>query len=148
MASFIALLQPLQIIFLYPYYQISGSTYANMKRKYETIDTGGCHVVYTIGVAMLDNNQAGSLYEPDDFSGIVPTERMKREAYKDTCVVAFVQEVNSYARTPRDMQLIADFNDRSRYTKLLKSVRLLNIPKGYSFSVYRGKLKLPSWIME
>ena len=144
LASFIALLQPLQIIFLYPYYQVSGSTYTNMKSKYETIDTGGCHVVYTVGVAMLDSNQVGSLYEPDDLSGIVPTERMKREAYKDTCVVAFVQEVNSYARTPRDMQLIADFNDRSRYTNILKSLRLLKSPKGYSFSVYRGKVKLPS----
>lgn len=142
LAAVLSLLQPLQAILLFPYYLTSGSTYSNMKNRFEKIDTGTCHVVYTIGIAWLDEKQSGSVYARDDLSGVVPTERMKSDSKKASCVVAFVQEVNSNSPTPEGMQLIADFSDRSNYTRLLRSLRLLNSPKGYSFKAYTGAVNM------
>ena len=140
LAIIISLLQPVQIILLFPYYLLSGSSYAVMKDRFEKIDTQNCHTVYSTGIAMLDEKQSGSQYQPDNVAGIVPTERMKIDISKNSCVIAFVQEVNGNSPPPRGMQLIADYGDRSSYTRILRSIRLLNNPKGYSFRAYKSEL--------
>ena len=137
-AVVLSLLRPLQASLLFPYYLASGSTYNQMKKRFDEIDTQGCSVVYTTAVAWLDDQQSGSEYLPSEFGGVVQTERMRLENDNKSCVVAFVQEVNSNATSPAGMKLIADLSDRSPYTTLFRSLRLLNSPKGYSFKAYKG----------
>jgi hypothetical protein len=138
LAAFLSLLQPIQAALLFPYYLSSGSTYRQTKAEFELIDTVGCTIVYTTAVAWLDDKQSGSEYMPDELGGIVETERMRQDKDDRACVVAFVQEVNSNSLPPAGMQLIADLGDKSPYTQLLRSLRILNSPKGYSFRAYKG----------
>jgi hypothetical protein len=137
-AAVLSLLQPLQAALLFPYYLVSGSTYNEMKRGFERIDLQNCSPVYTIAVAWLDDKQSGSEYMPSQLGGVVETTRMKTENDNRSCVIAFVQEVNNNSQAPIGMQLISDLTDHSPYTSLLRSLRLLNSPKGYSFRAYRG----------
>lgn len=139
-AASLSLLQPVQAIVLFPYYLASGSTYSEMLNKFDKVDAKNCHIVYTVGIAMLDDKQRGSQYQLDSLSRIMPTERMKIDKHKDSCVVAFVQEVNSNSKPPQGMKLIADFADKSVYTRMLRSLKILNSPKGYSFKAYAGEI--------
>ena len=138
LAAILSLLQPVRASLLFPYYLTSGSTYDQMKKEFEKIDTQGCSVVYTTAVAWLDDQQSGSEYLPSELGGVDQTERMRLENENNSCVVAFVQEVNSNSSSPIGMKLIADLSDQSPYTTLLRSLRLLNSPKGYSFKAYKG----------
>ena len=140
-AAALSLLQPAQVILLFPYYLLSGSTYAEMKYNYENVNTDNCHVVYTVGISMLDEKQSGSMYFLDEYLKGIPSERMKLEKNKSPCVYAFVQEVNSNSRQPMEAQMVADFSDRSNYTPFLRKMRLLNSPKGYSFKVYKRNMQ-------
>lgn len=142
LAAILSLLQPLQVILLFPYYLMSGSTYNTMKDKFEAIDTGSCHIVYTVGISMLDEKQSGSQYNLNELSEVLPTERMKMESDKSPCVYAFVQEVNRNSSPPKGMQLVADLSDKSNYTRILRSLRLLNSPKGYTFKAYKGNINI------
>jgi hypothetical protein len=65
---------------------------------------------------------------------------MKRDTPHATCVRAFVQEANSNSAPPSGTKLVADYSDKSPYTQILRSLRILNSPKGYSFRVYEGDL--------
>lgn len=141
-AAVLSLLQPIQAIFLFPYYLISGATYSTMKNNFEKVKTDQCHVVYTIGISMLDEKQSGSMYNLDNNSKVSPTERMKIDSTKASCVYAFVQEVNNNSTPPKGMQMVADFSDRSNYTLILRRLRLLNSPKGYSFRAYKGEINI------
>ena len=138
-ALILSLLNPAHALLLFPYYLTSGSTYDEMKGKFEEILPSKCAVVYTASIAFLDESQSGSNYIRSKFSGIIPSERMKSEGKTKTCVIAFVQEVNSndQNKPPISMKLVADMSDRSRYTDVLRSLRVLNSPKGYSFKAYR-----------
>lgn len=137
-AAFLSLLQPIHAMLLFPYYLISGSTYTQMKNKFENVSTENCHVVYTVGISMLDEKQLGSIYNLDEYSKIIPTERIATDNNKASCTYAFVQEVNSNSSQPKGMQIVADFSDRSVYTSLLRRLGLINSPKGYSFKVYKN----------
>lgn len=113
-----------------------------MKNNFEKVKTDQCHVVYTIGISMLDEKQSGSMYNLDNNSKVSPTERMKIDSTKASCVYAFVQEVNNNSTPPKGMQMVADFSDRSNYTLILRRLRLLNSPKGYSFRAYKGEINI------
>ena len=141
LAALTSLLPTIQDIVLFPYYLTSGSTYAEMKSEYEKINPEGCSVVYSSGLGWLDEKQAGSNYIRSSTSGVVLSERIKSEVFP-SCIVAFIQEVNSNTEAPLNMELIADFGDRSTWTSKLKAIRLLNSPKGYSFKAYRQNFKL------
>ena len=138
-ALILSLLNPARVLMLFPYYLISGSTYDEIKEKFEGVFPAKCAVVYTASIAFLDDSQSGSNYLRSNLSGIIPTERMKSEGKSNMCVIAFVQEVNSNVenKPPISMKLVVDMSDRSPYTNKLRSLRLLNSPKGYSFKAYK-----------
>lgn len=136
----LSLLQPIKTILLFPYYLSSGSSYATMKQKFEDLKPANCSMVYTTSVAMLDESQFGSIYSMNGAGGINKTERIKKYEKDSSCVMAIVQEANSNSPLPTEANLVADFSDRSPYTGFLRSMRLLNSPKGYSFKVYRSDL--------
>jgi hypothetical protein len=144
-ASALSLFTPIRSMALFPYYLLSGSTYAQMKQQFEKIETKECSIVYTGAVAFLDEKQSGSNYLRSDSSGIIPTERMKKDGNDFSCEVAFVQETNTNSSFPVGMKLIADLGDRSPYTKKLRSLRILNSPKGYSFKAYRRDATAPAY---
>ena len=135
----ISLLSPLRAILLYPYYLYSGSDYANMKANYEETVSSSCAIVYTSGIAMLDEKQIGSNYRVGASGEIQITERIKHDTNNYSCIRAFVQEVNSNSTPPSHMKLIADFSDKSPCTKILRSLKILNSPKGYSFRAYESE---------
>jgi hypothetical protein len=137
-AAVLSLLQPVQTILLFPFYLSSGSSYALMKQRFEDLKPANCSIVYTAAVALLDESQSGSEYSLNDTGSINKSERIKKYEKNSSCVVAFVQEVNSNSRFPSDADLIADFSDQSPFTRFLRSIRLLRSPKGYSFKVYRS----------
>jgi hypothetical protein len=133
-----SLVDPLRTILLYPYYLYSGSSYANMKAHYEEIASSSCAIMYTSSIAMLDEKQIGSQYKLGAAGEIEMSERIKHDTNKYSCIRAFVQEINSSFGSPSQMRLIADFSDKSPLTKILRSLRLLNSPKGYSFRAYES----------
>lgn len=138
----LSLVLPLRDALLFPYYLTSGNTYRHMKYEFSKIPVDDCAVVHTRAIAFLDDTQSGSSYILDESRRVMLSERLKAEPNPRSCAVAFVQEVNSNAAPPERMELIADFSDRSRYTELLRSLRLLNSPKGYSFRSYKGDLAI------
>jgi hypothetical protein len=140
-AAILSLLTPLQTILLFPYYLSSGSTYVQMKHAYENVDVNNCSTVYSAGIYVLDEKQVGSVYARNVKSAVLLTERIKMAQNASPCVVAFVQEASSHSPAPVNMKLIADYRDRSPWTAKLRTLRLLNSPKGYSFAAYRQDLR-------
>lgn len=134
-----SLLDPLRTILLYPYYLYSGSSYANMKANYEETASSLCAIMYTSAIAMLDEKQIGSEYRLGEAGEIQISERIKHDRNKYSCIRVFVQEVNSNSGSPSHMKLIADFSDKSPYTEILRSLKILNSPKGYSFRAYESE---------
>ena len=114
-----------------------------MKANYEETVSSSCAIVYTSGIAMLDEKQIGSNYRVGASGEIQITERIKHDTNNYSCIRAFVQEVNSNSTPPSHMKLIADFSDKSPYTKILRSLKILNSPKGYSFRAYESEF----WIL-
>ena len=136
-ALLFSLIGPIRLIVLFPYYLYSGYSYENMKSNYEYMASSSCSIVYTSAIAMLDDKQIGSKYRLGTEGQLQVSQRIRNDTYKKySCIRAFVQEVNSNSNPPSDMRLIADFSDKSPYTKILRSLKILNSPKGYSFKVY------------
>lgn len=140
-ALLLSLIEPIRVISLFPYYIFSGSTYSQMHEAYEQVNKGTCSVVYTPAAAMLDEEQIGSQYLINEQNtSIVPTIRMKNEGYAKKCIISFVQESNSLYKMPSGLALVADHGDHSPYTSLMRSLKLLSSPKGYSFKAFREDL--------
>lgn len=143
-ALLLSLIDPLRAIAIFPYYLYSGSTYDQMQKAFQSVTTEPCSIVYTASVAMLDDKQLGSQYAINEQgSAIIPTIKMKKASHVPACVVALVQESNSLYQMPSALPLVADYGDRSPYTPLMRSIKLLNSPKGYSFKAFRSELQKP-----
>lgn len=136
----LSLIDPLRAAVLFPYYLASGSTYHEATKNFQALDVGECALMYTGGLAVLDESQRGSQLRVDESARPVVSRRIKYLGKDQQCVVAIVQEVNSNIRFPVDMEEIADHRDRSSWTPKLRALRLLNSPKGYSFSAYKKDL--------
>ena len=133
----LSLIEPVRTAVLFPYYLASGSTYHEATKNFQALDVGECALMYSNGIAVLDESQRGSQLRFDESARPVASRRIKSLYEDQQCVIAIVQEVNSNVRLPVGMEEIVDHRDRSSWTPKLKALRLLNSPKGYSFSVYK-----------
>jgi len=136
----LSLLEPLRSAVLFPYYLVSGSTYSQAKNNFLALDIDECNLMHTAGLALLDESQRGSQFKVDDSSHFLISKRIKFSGGGRTCIAAIVQEINANSRLPVDMEMIADYSDKSPWTPRLRALRLLNSPKGYSFYAYKKEL--------
>lgn len=139
LASLMSLLTPLQALAIYPYYSSSGRSYEAAKLRLEQLEAStGCSLLYTNGLYTLDPELKGSIYSLDPH-GAATSRRIEKEeaqAGKKSCHLVLVQEINSVDSPPRNARLVLDFSDQSPQLTLLRRLRLLNSPKGYSFKAY------------
>jgi hypothetical protein len=139
LALMLSLAMPLQAMIAYPYYMQSGRSYSDAMRKLSEIKSAWkCSLLYSNGLYVLDPKLEGSIYSIDS-GGFATSTRARREDAlkgKSSCRLILVQEVNSDSDTPTKARQVMDFSDQSAQLGILRRLRLLNSPKGYSFRAY------------
>lgn len=139
LAILLSLVMPLQAIAVFPYYIQSGRSYqAASKKLSELRSTWKCSLLYSSGLYVLDPKLEGSIYSIDS-GGYANSTRAKREDAlngRSSCRLILVQEVNSDSDAPSKARQVMDFSDQSAHLGLLRRLRLVNSPKGYSFRAY------------